>query len=109
MKVKLPSYIQKFDEQEIDLSQDEAMYQRFLSLTASAQDPKTGENALQVINGLKTRSLFKDLSTEDKGVLINSTINNFEKIAKEKLRQEYPVIDQLVLDATLKQNNEGPL
>jgi hypothetical protein len=115
--VSMPLKTQTFDGERINLRDYPESYSRMLELRG--QETKliqyNYQNMKDALTSLIDRKLpqsfiFHSSFTdgEEKQDIINKIQRDYMKAAKEKLREEYPIIDQLVLQAKLeKQNNEA--
>lgn len=108
-KLKNPSHIQTFEDVPIDLLAYRGIYNRYLELVEKETEiPAYGKSNLQeTIKLTKENPIYKSMFTpeEQEDILENMSFE-FQQGAKEKLRQEFPIIDQLILNANLTKNNK---
>ena len=99
--------IQEFEDSTIDLSVKPDIYKRFVELTDtlphSEYDNKTHQEA---IKELDSSPLYQELPEEEKQIMLDKITDDFTEEAKEKLKMEYPVIDQLILEDNLRKEQQ---
>lgn len=111
-KLATPNNVQSFEEVPIDLSVYDGVYNRFLDITKNeARSSKYGDLDLAgAIEKTLSNPVFQNSFTEqEREDLVNNISFDYQQSAKEKLREEFPIIDQLVIEAKLKQQNEAGL
>ena len=110
-KIPRPLHIQTFDDVPVDLLAYRGIYQRYLEIAENeATTPSYGEsNLAQTLELTRNNPVYQKMfNDKEKEEVLQNVAFEFEQAAKEKLREEYPIIDQLVLQAKLeKQNNEA--
>lgn len=106
LNMDIPNPIQDFDGNNIDLSQDPEIYQRFLELIEIVEHPETGQLAEESLIEMQKNPLYEELEDSEKKILVDSSIHEYEMAAKEILLEEFPVLDQLILEDKLKQEGE---
>lgn len=108
IKIDLPDPVQSFGESHVDLSSHPQMYLKFLDLLGTQTHPDyQNQDLKQTILSLKNNSLFGELSGEEKQVVADHAIADYGDLAKEKLRGEFPVIDQLVMEQQMNNNDQS--
>jgi hypothetical protein len=115
--VSMPLKTQTFDGEKINLRDYGEIYSRMLELRGQEIEliQYNNQNMKDALTSLIDRTLPQSIAFyssftdgEEKQDIINKIQRDYIKAAKEKLREEYPIIDQLVLQAKLeKQNNEA--
>jgi hypothetical protein len=113
----MPLKTQTFDGEKINLRDYGEIYSRMLELRGQEIEliQYNNQNMKDALTSLIDRTLPQSIAFyssftdgEEKQDIINKIQRDYIKAAKEKLREEYPIIDQLVLQAKLeKQNNEA--
>lgn len=94
IELKEPEPTQRFNDSFLDLKKTQGAYERFSQLLYDEKNPdyedKTlGETIAEISNDKK---IFHNLKTEEKQAAIDSTISDYEQIAKNKLTNEFPVL-----------------
>ena len=97
--------VQNFDESMVDLSEFPNIYEKYVDGLMNTKDLENGKTLKESIIELRDNPIFVDMSDEDKKSQLEITLNEYSEIAKKTLREEHPVIDQLILDGKLKQDN----
>lgn len=117
--VGMPSKREYFEGTQINLREYPEIYSRLLELRGQQVElPQYGNvNMKQALTDLisedsiKSIAFFSEFKTqEDKQNIIKQIVDDYNNQAKEILREEYPIIDQLILeDENNKQNIFGGL
>jgi hypothetical protein len=106
-KIEVPSAMQDFEGSEIDLTSNPEMYNSFLRSIKDIKHPETKQTFAQAVKEAEASILFNESEDEDKKVIVESIVDDYETLAKNELKNEYPVIDQLILEDKLKQEQTG--
>jgi hypothetical protein len=116
--VNMPLKTQTFDGEKINLRDYGEIYSRMLELRGQEIEliQYNNYNMKDALTSLIDRTLPQSIAFyssftdgEEKQDIINKIQRDYIKAAKEKLREEYPIIDQLVLEAKLKKQNDEAL
>jgi hypothetical protein len=114
-EIDMPVTTQSFEGTKINLKEYPETYSRFLELRGQEMElPQYGgvnmKQALtDLVGGNLTQSMIfmSDFKTEDeKQDMINKVVSDYGEAAKKQLIEEFPIIDQLILEDKLNQENQ---
>lgn len=104
--IGMPNNVQHFDDVPVDLNEFEGVYNRYLGIMESEARTKSYAelDMKEAINATLNNPVYQNSFEEaEKDEMLKDISSEYQVAAKEILRQEYPVIDQLVLDGKIKE------
>ena len=110
--VNMPSKSQTFNGVQINLKDHPEIYSRLTELRGKdieliqygGTNMKTALTDLVTENSVKSIRFFSDfIDREDKQNMITKITRDYNEAAKEALLEEFPVLDQIILEEKLKQ------
>lgn len=113
--INMPSKSQTFDNVQVNLRDHPEIYSRLVELRGKeieliqygGENMKTALTDLVTENSVKSIRFFSDFTDrEDKQNMLTKITRDYNDAAKEILLEEFPVLDQIILDEKLKQEQQ---